>query len=339
MANIRYQNWAQEGDQAAVTQGLSSSNVLQGSAPLATITVYEAGTSNLATLFSDAAGSLPLSNPFTANADGSFGFYAAAGHYDIVLSGTVSPTFTISDVVLTEVSGGGGGSVSSVGLSAPSADFTVTGSPVTSSGTLALTWKTGRPANQFLATPDGTTGIPGLRAMVPADMPVFVASGASHAKGAVPDPGASAGVTKFLREDAAWVVPTGQQQTKEITVFRGTVQINANEEFIRIKIPKNPDGSSFQLQFSDEFGGGTAITLTGATGSTVFGIYQDTGSGLTLVGSCTWGIGATTGSLATVGTGTLVFTSNDIFVMRGPATPDTTLAGWSVVLPAVKVNL
>lgn len=37
---------------------------------------------------------------------------------------------------------GGGGTVTSVGLSAPSSDFTVSGSPVTSSGTLALTWTT-----------------------------------------------------------------------------------------------------------------------------------------------------------------------------------------------------
>ena len=35
---------------------------------------------------------------------------------------------------------GGGGSVTSVALSAPSSDFTVTGSPVTSSGTLGLNW-------------------------------------------------------------------------------------------------------------------------------------------------------------------------------------------------------
>jgi hypothetical protein len=32
----------------------------------------------------------------------------------------------------------------------------------------------------------------------------FVASGASHARGTVPDPGAVAGTTKFLREDATW---------------------------------------------------------------------------------------------------------------------------------------
>jgi hypothetical protein len=35
----------------------------------------------------------------------------------------------------------------------------------------------------------------------------FVASGASHAPGDVPDPGSSAGTTHYLREDATWAVP------------------------------------------------------------------------------------------------------------------------------------
>jgi hypothetical protein len=39
--------------------------------------------------------------------------------------------------------------------------------------------------------------------------PSFVASGASHAAGHVPDPGASGGTTKYLREDATWDVPAG----------------------------------------------------------------------------------------------------------------------------------
>lgn len=37
----------------------------------------------------------------------------------------------------------------------------------------------------------------------------FVASGASHAAGFVPDPGVTGGTTKFLREDASWEVPSG----------------------------------------------------------------------------------------------------------------------------------
>jgi hypothetical protein len=39
------------------------------------------------------------------------------------------------------------------------------------------------------------------------DIPVFVQSGASHAAGAVPDPGSTAGTQKFLCEDATWKLP------------------------------------------------------------------------------------------------------------------------------------
>src|SRR5690606_12704785 len=35
----------------------------------------------------------------------------------------------------------------------------------------------------------------------------FVASGASHTAGLVPDPGATPGSSKFLREDATWATP------------------------------------------------------------------------------------------------------------------------------------
>jgi len=69
----------------------------------------------------------------------------------------------------------GGGTVTSVGLSLP-ADFTVTNSPVTSSGTLTATWAD-QVANTVLAGP--TTGVdaaPTFRALVNADLP---ASGVS----------------------------------------------------------------------------------------------------------------------------------------------------------------
>ena len=38
-------------------------------------------------------------------------------------------------------------------------------------------------------------------------VPVFVASGGSHATGLVPDPGSSSGTTRFLREDATFAIP------------------------------------------------------------------------------------------------------------------------------------
>lgn len=42
-----------------------------------------------------------------------------------------------------------------------------------------------------------------------ARLPVMGASGSVHAVGAVPDPGATAGTTRYLREDGTWVSPAG----------------------------------------------------------------------------------------------------------------------------------
>src|SRR6185437_8984391 len=42
-----------------------------------------------------------------------------------------------------------------------------------------------------------------------ARLPLFGASGGSHAAGAVPDPGPTPGTTRFLREDGVWMAPTG----------------------------------------------------------------------------------------------------------------------------------
>lgn len=64
--------------------------------------------------------------------------------------------------------GAGTGTVTSVATTAP-----ITGGTITGTGTIAVS--------------------------------DFVASGASHARGAVPDPGSTAGTYKFLREDATWV--------------------------------------------------------------------------------------------------------------------------------------
>lgn len=74
-------------------------------------------------------------------------------------------------IATTEVLGTGSGSVSSVDLSAP-AEFSVTGGPVTSSGTLALSWAN-QTTNKILAAPDGSTGTPTFRALTANDIPVI----------------------------------------------------------------------------------------------------------------------------------------------------------------------
>lgn len=76
--------------------------------------------------------------------------------------------------VKSVVSAAGGGTVTSVALSLPSI-FTVSGSPITNSGTLtgALASQT---ANTVFIAPNGTAGTPTFRALVAADIPTLTAS-------------------------------------------------------------------------------------------------------------------------------------------------------------------
>jgi hypothetical protein len=77
---------------------------------------------------------------------------------------------------ITIAATGSGGTVTSAGLSLP-AEFTVTNSPVTTSGTLTGAWAS-QTTNKFFASPNGSTGTPSFRAIASADLPtVAVAQG------------------------------------------------------------------------------------------------------------------------------------------------------------------
>jgi hypothetical protein len=136
----------------------------------------------------------------------------AAGKVDLVtltkrLDGSILGALSITETASAGTSGTG--TVTSVGLTVPGVLFQspVAGSPVTGAGTLALALNT-QVANTVLAGPaTGAAATPTMRALVGADLPSFGASGAAHAAGAVPDPGATAGTTRFLREDATWAAP------------------------------------------------------------------------------------------------------------------------------------
>ncbi len=74
---------------------------------------------------------------------------------------------------------GGGGSVTSVDMTVPTG-FAVSGNPITTSGTLAVSLSS-QAANKFLAAPDGTSGTPTFRVVAAGDLPL----GSSSAFGAV----------------------------------------------------------------------------------------------------------------------------------------------------------
>ena len=103
----RASGFCENGDVSVTVGGLPAApQLVQGSYPNCTITVYDTGTLTLATLYSDNAGTpTPLSNPFTSSADGSWFFYAVNGRYDIRLSGAGIPTaFTHADLLLCDPS-------------------------------------------------------------------------------------------------------------------------------------------------------------------------------------------------------------------------------------------
>ena len=68
----------------------------------AVVTVYDAGTEDLATIYSD-DGSTAAGNPLTADAYGRTNFYAANGSYDIKVTGTGISEYTMSAVKLFDV--------------------------------------------------------------------------------------------------------------------------------------------------------------------------------------------------------------------------------------------
>ena len=97
-ARERVFGWCEQGGQTVNTAGLASTSKVQASFPLCTVTVFDAGTLDVATIFADEAGT-PKANPFTADTLGLWFFYADDARYDVELKGGGLPaTWTISDI-------------------------------------------------------------------------------------------------------------------------------------------------------------------------------------------------------------------------------------------------
>jgi hypothetical protein len=87
--------------------------------------------------------------------------------------------------------------------------FSLRGTPYTFSPT-SFTAGTINATTLNAATLNGALSASNLTGtLAAARLPVFGASGTAHAAGAVPDPGATSGATRYLREDGTWDVPPG----------------------------------------------------------------------------------------------------------------------------------
>ena len=104
---------------------------------------------------------LPIGNTASrpvSPANGMFRYNSQTGTFEGYASGNWGSVVT-------------GSGVTSVGLVMPS-DFTVTNSPITSSGDLTASWAS-QTQNYFLAAPNGSSGTPVFRAVVAADVPTL----------------------------------------------------------------------------------------------------------------------------------------------------------------------
>lgn len=112
---IKIQGIAGQGGANVITAGIPSTSESLFTFPGCTVTVYQAGTLTLASIWQDAAGTVPKANPFTTGADASWFFYATVGEsFDVHFSGTgIDTPFTLGDVPAVGATSGGSG-VSSV---------------------------------------------------------------------------------------------------------------------------------------------------------------------------------------------------------------------------------
>jgi hypothetical protein len=156
-------------------------------------------------------------------------------------------------------------------------------------------------ATHLSASLDASSIVSGV--LSAARLPVFGPSGATHAPGAVPDPGATAGATRFLREDATWAVPPkGSSGTVVLSGGIGGTLTSTAPSYYAFGSPVL--GSSLAMVAANLAHGGAISNVT-------MTLQNDPGSGVTVTATL-WVNGASTALSCTVtGNGSTGTTCSD----------------------------
>lgn len=121
--------------------------------------------------------------------------------------------------ILTASTGASGGTVTSVALALPNDVFTVTGSPVTMSGTLMGVFADQDPNTVFAGPEDGGPGAPTFRALVAADLPGMSGSSGVLSVAATPPIYATTGANPVISITMASATVDGYLSSGNFNVF------------------------------------------------------------------------------------------------------------------------
>ena len=217
--------------------------------------------------------------------------------------------------------GTGGGSVTSVGLSLPSI-FTVSGSPVTTSGTLTGNLAS-QTANFFFAAPNGSAGTPTFRAIVAADVPTLnqnTSGTASNVTGvvAVVNGGTGTSSPALVAGTNVTITGTWPNQTINSSNPGGTVTSVAASVPSFLSVTGSPITSSGTLAITYS---GTALPiLNGGTGQTTAAAAFNALSPVTSTGDLIIGNGTNSATRLAIGANNYVLTSNGTTAVWAVAT-------------------
>ncbi len=187
--------------------------------------------------------------------DGAWTFYAPKeGWVAWIAADSALVIYAAGAWTLFAGSGGGGGG----GLSAPVANSSL--------ANMANATIKGR-TSAGSGAPEDLSG-----AQATALLDAFVASGGSHKKGLVPDPGATAGTTKFLREDATWAdlanvplvgVNATADATNKLAVKSPASLFDNTGNGHQLKINKAAASDTASQLYQTNYSGRAEIGLTG----------------------------------------------------------------------------
>lgn len=207
---------------------------------------------------------------------------------------TTAARMTWSDGTAWYNVGRGDGSVTSVALALPSI-FSVTGSPVTSSGTLSATLAS-QSANTVFAAPNGSAGAPSFRALAYADLPIQlfdenpstpIANTVSGANAIALGSGSAATLTGQVAQANGRFAANGDAQHGVYVARNITSTATATELFLdgsaaRLVVPNNSVWT-----FDVMVAGRRTDAVGGGAGYRIFGVLRkDTTAGsITFVGT------------------------------------------------------